>query len=63
MNTYIELPKECPKCHKKTLFFCIFVTKSTDNVFEAKLGVRCHNSSCDFQGELKQVDLDEELKK
>ena len=49
MLEYIETAKECPKCHEQTLFFCTMITKVTDHKFEGSLGVRCHNSKCDYQ--------------
>lgn len=55
--SYIEVAKECPECHKKTLFFCVIIIKLPDfEGVEAKLGVRCRN--CNYETVLKEEETD-----
>ena len=48
---YIEAAKECPKCHKMTLFFCTVIEMMEEHRFVGHLGVRCH--SCGYEAIIK----------
>ena len=65
---YVEIAKECPKCHKMTLFLKSRPKKINTHHYETILGVRCANNKvteagqlvpCGYEADLVRVIKDE----
>jgi len=58
-SRYMEIAKECPNCHKTTLFLKTRIKKIDFHNYESVLGVRCINKKCNYEADLERVLEDE----